>query len=328
MLGSRLSSPVTSLSFRPVNYPQDLAKISDLLLAWRLAHDLRQYPTLWRVRLFLTSRVWDPTLDTRLWESASGQSVGLALLWRRCSNSDYLALEVFPHPSFTTMELLPKMLSWGEARTREIAAEQNTPLKLFAIDSSGNPTAVELFTQAGFTLQPPNPEGHNLYLSRPLPGAIPTPTLPPGYTLRPLAIEDDLEAYQALSNFAKVNPLFLKEQLASPEYRHLVIQDPSGAFAAYCECSIWRGEWQRGKPRIGWIDYMETRSDLQRMGLGRAVLLAGMKQLQAWGAETAMLVTISTNLPAVGLYQSTGFTPYEGIEPPVYCKEFPVKPPG
>ncbi len=306
---------MTSLSFRPVNYTQDLSKISELLLAWRLAHDLRQYPTLWRVRLFLTSRVWDPRLDTRLWESASGQAVGLALLWRRHSNSDYLALEAFPHPSFTTEELLAEMFGWGEQRSREIAAEQDAHLNIFAIVYSGHPTPVELLAQAGFTRQPPNSEGHNHYLSRPLQGEIPLPALRPGDTLRPLKSEADLEAYQALSSFAKVNPLFVKEQLASPEYRHLVIQEPSGAFAAYCECSVCLREWQPGKPRLGWIDYMETRSDLQRQGLGKAVLMAGLKQLQDWGAETAMLVTISTNAAAVSLYQSTGFMPYEGIEP-------------
>jgi ribosomal protein S18 acetylase RimI-like enzyme len=147
------------------------------------------------------------------------------------------------------------------------------------------------------------------------------PALRPGDTLRPLKSEADLEAYQALSSFAKVNPLFVKEQLASPDYRHLVIQDPAGTYAAYCECSICRGEWQPGKPRLGWIDYMETRSDLQRQGLGRAALLAGLKQLQEWGAEAAMLVTISTNTPAVRLYQSTGFTPFEAMEPLVYFKE-------
>jgi mycothiol synthase len=316
---------VTSLSFRPENYTQDLAKISDLLLAWRLAHDLRQYPTLWRVRLFLTSRVWDPRLDTRLWESASGQAVGLALLWRRRSNSDYLALESFPHPDSTTPGLLAEMLHWGEQRAREIAAAQDEPLTLFAIVYSGPASAVELLTQAGFSLQPPNPEGHNLYMTRLLQGEIPMPALRPGYTLHPLKSEADLEAYQALSSFAKVNPFFVKEQLASPEYRHLVIQDPGGAYAAYCECSICPREWQPGKPRLGWIDYMETRSDLQRQGLGRAVLLAGLKQLQDWGAETAMLVTISTNAPAVGLYQSTGFTPYEAMEPLVYFKELNAK---
>jgi mycothiol synthase len=317
---------MTNLSARPVNYAQDLAKISDLLLAWRLAHDLRQYPTLWRVRLFLTSRVWDPALDARLWESTSGQAVGLALLWRRHSNSDYLALESFPHPDFTTPELLAEMLHWGEKRAREIAAEQETPLTLFAIVYSGQPTAVELLIQAGFTLQPPNPEGHNLYMSLLLQEEIPIPSLPPGYTLRPLKSEDDLEAYQALSSFAKVNPLFAKEQLASPDYRHLVIQELWGAYAAYCECSVCPREWQPGNPRLGWIDTMETRSDLQRQGLGSAVLMAGLRQLQDWGAETAMLVTISTNTPAVSLYQKTGFTSIDVVEPRVYFKELNVKP--
>jgi ribosomal protein S18 acetylase RimI-like enzyme len=307
-----------TITARPIYYTRDLAKISDLLLAWRLTQDLHLYPTLWRVRLFLTSRVWNPALDACFWESPSEQTVGLAMLWRRRSNSDYLVLEVFPHPDSTTEELLAEMLRWGEKRTREIAAEQDIPLTLFVINYAGQASLGELLDQWGFILVPPNPEGHNLYLSRPLQGVIPEPSLMHGYTLRSLTMEDDLEAYQALSSFATVNPFFLREQLASDEYRHLVIQDLSGAFAAYCECSICHGEWQPGQPRLGWIDYMETRADLQRQGLGQAALLAGLRQLQEWGAKTAMLVTISTNTPAVGLYQKTGFTPYEGIEPLVY----------
>jgi hypothetical protein len=93
--------------------------------------------TLWRVRLFLTSRVGDPIQDTRLWESASGQAVALAMLWRRRSNSDYLVLEVFPHPDFTTQELLAELQSWG-AETAML------------VTISTNASAVGLYQKTGF----------------------------------------------------------------------------------------------------------------------------------------------------------------------------------
>jgi ribosomal protein S18 acetylase RimI-like enzyme len=63
-----------------------------------------------------------------------------------------------------------------------------------------------------------------------------------------------------------------------------------------------------GAPRIGWIEYLGTREDQQRRGLGRAALLAGLGQLHAWGAQRAALITMPTNDPANALYAATGFT--------------------
>ncbi|MFQ5615754.1 MAG: GNAT family N-acetyltransferase [Anaerolineales bacterium] len=71
-------------------------------------------------------------------------------------------------------------------------------------------------------------------------------------------------------------PLHQKELLESDEYCHLVVVNSNGEFAAYCECSICRAEWQITNQRMGWIDYVETRPEQKRQGLGRAALLAGL----------------------------------------------------
>jgi ribosomal protein S18 acetylase RimI-like enzyme len=76
--------------------------------------------------------------------------------------------------------------------------------------------------------------------------------------------------------------------------------------------------------RNGWIDYIGTRPDHLGQGLGRAVLLASLDQLHAWGAHTARLLTISTNMPAIALYRSTGFARAEVPEPPSYQKSIDV----
>jgi GNAT superfamily N-acetyltransferase len=306
---------------RSIDYAQDSEKINSLLLSWRLTQDLHQYPTIWRVRLLLTSRVWDPAQDAHLWENTQGQAAGLALLWRRYADAPYLVLEIFRHPDLASDALLEEMLTWGEQRAVQISTAQVFTFSLYA-SSATEPTGFEaLLTQAGFKLVPINPEDHVLYMTRPLQSTIPPPRLPPGISLRPLTYADDLEAYQSISTFAKVNPGFLQEQLNSPEYKHLVIWDTSGAGLAYCECSVSKGEWQTGKPKIGWIDYMETLPDHQRKGLGMAALLAGLQQLKAWGVETAALATTSNNTAAVGLYEKAGFTPYEAPGPLLYSKE-------
>lgn len=48
--------------------------------------------------------------------------------------------------------------------------------------------------------------------------------------------------------------------------------------------------------------------------------LASLHQLQAWGSERAMLVTISSNEPAVRLYSTMGFTRADIAETGSYQK--------
>jgi ribosomal protein S18 acetylase RimI-like enzyme len=50
------------------------------------------------------------------------------------------------------------------------------------------------------------------------------------------------------------------------------------------------------------------------------VLLAGLRQLQAAGVETALLGTMSSNQSAVKLYETTGFTRLATVETTAYEK--------
>jgi hypothetical protein len=53
-------------------------RLVDLWLACRAVGDVRIYPTIWRTRLLLTSRVWAPDKDTRIWENTNGQLTAFA----------------------------------------------------------------------------------------------------------------------------------------------------------------------------------------------------------------------------------------------------------
>ena len=176
--------------------------------------------------------------------------------------------------------------------------------------------------KAGYKRVPIEPEVHNVYFTMPLAGPLPEHALPEGFSLRKMQGAGDLEAYQAATGFARVDPDHLRELVASEEYSHLVVPAPGGDFAAYCECSISRAEWALTGVRLGWIDYIETREAFQQQGLGSAVLAAALRQLQAWGAETAQLVTVSSNTPAVTLYRRLGFERLQIEEPARYRKDF------
>lgn len=309
---------------RSCDYQRDLERLMNFWLKYRAASDVRRYPTIWRIRLLLTSRVWTPEKDTHIWESESGQIIGFAMLWRRHQTSSYIVLDGYIHPEFVTQEMVRAILQWGDSRANEIAKEQDGEFLVYVTGLSQYDYSANLLEKAGYVIVPPNPEGQDIYFSKPLQKAIEAPFLPLGYEIRKLQNIDSLEAYQALYGFAKVNPHHQKELIESDEYSHFIIVNSSGEFSAYCECSICRSEWERTNQRIGWIDYVETRPEQQKKGLGRAALSAGLLQLQRWGAETAMLITINTNIPAVTLYNRSGFERVEISEYPSYQRQITV----
>ncbi len=309
---------MNGFSNRACRYLEDPPRVIDLLLDYRAATTVYTYPTVWRLRLLWSSRMWNPAEDARLWEDETGRVVGFALLWRRQRESPYLALEWVIHPTLATEALVDAMLAWAVARVQTITVEQAASRTLYA-NALNLPLHFDAaFERYGFKPLPADLEQYNVYLTRPLQMPLPEPALPSDYILRPLASVDELEAYAAISGFAAVDPHHRRELFASDEYAYRVIVAPDGEFAAYCEVSICREEWARSGRRVGWIDYVETRPEQQRRGLGRAVLLAGLRQLQEWGAEMALLITVSTNTPALALYDAAGFVRMDVPEMPGY----------
>jgi mycothiol synthase len=64
-----------------------------------------------------------------------------------------------------------------------------------------------------------------------------------------------------------------------------------------------------GRPE-GWVQVLAVRRPYRRQGLGRALLLAGLRLLQEAGMEWAMLGVDTENLTgALRLYESVGFEP-------------------
>ena len=311
---------MTIFSSRSVDTAQDRKHLIDFWIDHRAAGDVRRYLTTWRLRLLLTSRVWNVEKDTRIWETAAGQIAGMAMLWRRKPSSPYLVLECLVQPKLATEEFLSELIRWADQRAGEIAQEQGGELSVYAAGFPQHEYSARRMKDFGYTLIPPNPEQGNVYFARALKDEIVRPGLPQGYRICQLRNEEDIAAYQAAYGFAQVSPFHLREQIESDEYSHLLVKDAENGIAAYCECSICREEWEASRQRIGWIDYVETVAEQQGKGLGQAILIEGLRQLKAWGAEVAMLVTMRGNVQAMGLYRKTGFEEVEIQELPGYQK--------
>ncbi|MBE2201492.1 MAG: GNAT family N-acetyltransferase [Anaerolinea sp.] len=312
---------MTDVLSRACDYARDIERVIALLLNYRTAVNLHDtYPHPWRLRLLLSSRVWDAAQDSRIWEDANGRPAAFAMLWRRRPDSPYLALERFVDPAGVTDDLIPAVLQWAAARAQAIAQELGEPLTLHTNRLATAVHPHDPLETYGFTPLPPDPDAQGVYFARPLPDDIPAPTLPRGYLIRPLQSAAELEAYGELYDFTAVHPHHRQEMFDSDEYNHLVAVADTGQFVAYCEYAFCRAEWAQSGRRRGWIDYIGVRPENQRQGLGRAMLLAGLRQLQAAGVEVALLGTMNSNKTAVNLYETTGFTRLATPETPAYQK--------
>jgi mycothiol synthase len=297
-----------AFTHRPYNEQIDHHRIDELLVAFRAATRVDVYPTIWRLHLLLSSRIWEPPLNTRIWEGAAGELVGFALLWRRRAGDTYLVLEQFLHPLSATAALADAILEWAVLRAKTLAQYRAMPLTLYATEPDPLLQIDGHLPTYGFVPTPPDPDIYSIYFERSLQNPCPQLLIPEGYTIRPLQSTDELSEYHALYGFAAVTAEHQQLLLMADEYRHLVVVNPVGHFVAYCECSVYRKEWQASSQHIGWIDYIGTKKEYQQQGFGKAILLAGLEQLRAWGTEIVMLVTISNNAPAIRLYENVGFT--------------------
>jgi ribosomal protein S18 acetylase RimI-like enzyme len=147
---------------------------------------------------------------------------------------------------------------------------------------------------------------------------IAEPIFPEGYTLRDGY--PDPQAWAELYNESFVDHYNFHRQTAEEiqhwqkeaDYRpdlNLVAVAPDGTFAAFAWCTIRASDTERAGPKTAWVDLLGTRRGHRRIGLGRAMLLAGLQRMQAAGIEIAWLgVDAASPTGATDLYDKVGFT--------------------
>lgn len=134
------------------------------------------------------------------------------------------------------------------------------------------------------------------------------PSLPPGYTIRPVRGPEESEARVAVQRAAFESEWMTIERYArvraSPTYRpelDLVIETPDGDVAGFALL------WLDAANRLGVFEPLGVAAAYQRRGLGRALMLAGLRCLGDRGADYALVET-GRDYEACGLYEATGFT--------------------
>ncbi|QUQ67738.1 GNAT family N-acetyltransferase [Kutzneria sp. CA-103260] len=197
-----------------------------------------------------------------------------------------------------------RLLAWAESRIRELVAHHGTAgTAVFGANAAASePESTALLLDAGYRRV-----FSQLEMERDL-RELPDSTLPPGTRLGPVDPKDYRDAWRmVVDSYAGVD--FTQEWTFES---FLDCADPT------CWRAIWEGEELAGValcfPRgtFGEVEELSVRAESRRRGLGRAVLLDGLRCLREHGAATVRLHTGSANPHgSYDLYRSVGFRQYD-----------------
>ncbi len=274
----------------------DLPRIIELLLACEAAGQADMELRSTELRMTLGNPAFDIRRYTSLVEDEE-RLLAFGLLWQ----GRYLGMLVHP---VARGALEDGILDWAEATVRDDGAAS-----VVALCRSDDALTRATFEQRGYVLGE-----EELRMGRTLDAPVPAPSFPPSFTLRTLDARRELDEWLALYTDA-IGPResALRKWRAyrdDPDYDaalDLVVADRDDRLAAVCTCSIAMAELAAVRPREGRTEPVMVREDYRGIGLGRAVVLAGLTALRERGIELAALTTEADNLVAHRLYESLGY---------------------
>lgn len=254
----------------------------------------------------LSSWGFDDPANVELWFDNAQQLVAWAAL-----QTPFWALDYAYDPS-AGPHLHRHVLAWADARAREM---QDTPsgrsawyVNVFAEQAD----RIRELEEAGFISQANLGEDawSKVLMQRLAPMPVATCPLPPGFVIRPLAGECEVDAYVALHRAAfgtdNMTAAWRARTLHHPDYcaeLDLVAVAPDGRLAAFCigwlDTHI--------EPTRGQIEPLGVHPDFRHLGLGRAVLSECLRRLYEHGVEHIYVETDNYRDAALELYESTGF---------------------
>ena len=241
----------------------------------------------------------------RLWEDDRRQLVGFAYV------SQYQNLvDVFEAGEFTPA-IETEMVDWAVTAMQRRNQESGKTETLDASALESDLPRLAFLERHGFQRQAES----SILMACPLDQPIPAPQLPPGFSIRPMSGEAEIEAYVALHRAAfgtgNMTVEYRRTIMSAPDFipeLDLVAVAPNGELAAFCVCQIFPDDAPRaGGHKEGWTDPMGTRPTYQRLGLAKALILTGMRLLKERGMDMAILGTSSQNLAMQRTAEAVGF---------------------
>ena len=296
MLNALLLRPakgiLMTLRQRAYNGPNDWQAIADLIQSDDHFYNRVDFP--WR----LCTTSLEDYRNAVIWEDEHGQMqvfAALQFLW--------LTLDYAIRPTLRTWELETQVITWAETRLRQIAKETNHEFPFNVSALADEYERISFLEALGYTRWE-----HALVRMKRSLIDIPTPNIPAGFTIRPLAGEQEVEAYAQLQRAAfdsnTMTALWRGHTLYAPLYNpdiDLVAVAPDGRLVGFC---IW---WYAPHLKAAQIEPLGVHPDFQQLGLSQALMAEGFRRVATLGAETALVETYSFSEPALKSYQAAGF---------------------
>ena len=306
----------TTFAARPYAGEADLPAIVDLMNLRALETGYEQ-SDVEGVRHWISSPSLDPARDLRLWDDADGRLVGFGMLWVPLPGGDVVdgRFNAFTRPEARGQGLESAMIAWGSEQLRAVGRERRLRAQIYMGAPKQDTQERAMLEAHGFTVA-----RYFFVMRRPLDQPIPEPQFPAGFTLRPMSHDRaDVEHWVEMYNLSFIDhwgfhPVTLERRLhrmADPQYQpeqDLVGVAPDGTFAGFCVCFIDATDNALRGRKDGWIGVLGTRRGYRKIGLGRAMLLAGLHLLKREGMDTGVLDVDAENpTGALRLYESVGF---------------------
>ncbi len=309
---------MTTLTTRPYAGEADLPRMVELINDCEAVDRLDQGVSIVELREELSDPTIDLTRDIRLWEDGDGMLVALGRIGIPRVDDElcgFLGFKV--HPSARGNGIETEIFSWAAERMRQVGCERGAKVRLRAGSITTDAQRIGILEAHGFT-----PARYFTEMSCSLAAPLPDPQLPHGFTIRHLAGAEEVPAWVELFNLSFIDHWehydltveqrlhWLTESYYRPEDDLIAVAD-DGTFAAFCKCMVVPEQNQRTGRNEGWISLLGTRRGYRNIGLGRAMLLAGLHRLQVDGCDRALLgVDAASPTGANRLYESVGFHAY------------------
>ncbi|HSB66218.1 MAG TPA: GNAT family N-acetyltransferase [Anaerolineales bacterium] len=284
---------------------RDLEAMLQVLMEGRKADNGSYYVHIGDLKWWL----YYPPLESDLWNhiylwddpDQEGRLLGWALI-----SPDWVGFDVYIQPELRGSDYARDMYVWAEAQAIEIARKKELKTIYCLWVRHDDRVLAEHLTSRGFHLR-----RGMIHLTRTWAEDLPPVELPDGFSLRSSNGLPDVKArsmvqYGAFNSSAPFERYLERfaNFMRSPVYQSeldIVAVASDGRIGAFCIV------WIDPVNQVGLYEPVGTHPDFQRKGLGRAVMMEGLRRLQERGAKSAIVSTYEDNLAGIKLYEAAGF---------------------
>jgi ribosomal protein S18 acetylase RimI-like enzyme len=254
---------------------------------------------------FYNPRGEPPEKSVFLWEDDHANLLGWMIVYPRFMLTD---MAVQPHLRGSDLE--DAMIDHAEAHLRPHVTTE-TPEYEFGSVFGDYPSLSQRLTQRGYASTP-----NIMMFQQALSSPLMTPSLPTGYRfLDKMDVHYKAERatvhYSAFTPTSVMTPDYYQQFMqTAPSYRpenDVVIMASDGRFVAFAMT------WADTELERGEFEPVGTHQDFHRQGFGKAVMLEGLRRLQAQGMTVASVTCDAQKAGNIAFYQSCGFTPVNTI---------------